>query len=109
MDFVEARLEHHDLAVQRHVAGERLPVDVVAEAFGDRGAEFVVKFFGEVGGAAILACIVFKRGPCLLKVVAVVSIDAGSKFAILAEELGKVACVSACKFDPLDGVIGVQL
>lgn len=91
MDFVEGRLEHHDLAVQGHVAGEGLPVDIIAEALGDGGAEFGVKLFGKVGGAAILACIVFERGSRLLKVIAVVSIEAGSKLAMLADEPGKVA------------------
>ena len=43
------------------------------------------------GGAAVFACIVFKRGARLFKVIAVVLVNARSEFAMLADEFGKLA------------------
>ena len=67
MDFVEARLEHHDLAIQRHVAGKGLPVDVVAKRVRYLGAGVLVQALGKVCRAAILARIVLEGGGLLQK------------------------------------------
>ena len=94
MDFVEARLEDHDLAIQRHVAGKGLPVDIVAQRFGNLRSFAkltLVQALGKVCGAAILARIVLEGGARLGEVAAEMAEQFAAKRAMLADEYGKLA------------------
>jgi hypothetical protein len=50
VDFIEAGLEDEDLAIEGHVAGKRLPVDIVLKCFGNFRAGVAGQFLGEVSG-----------------------------------------------------------
>ena len=79
MDGIELGLKNDDLAIQCHVAGEGLPVDVVLQAVRNVGPDVGMQLLGKVGGAAVLARIIVKRRTRLFQIIAEMSIKFRAK------------------------------
>ena len=73
MNFIKTRLKDHDLAIQRHVASERFPVDIIAKALRNLCAGVFVKLLGKVCSAAIFASILIECGARVGEIIAIMT------------------------------------
>ena len=92
MDFIEAGLNDHNLAIQCHVAGERFPVDIVAKVLRNLCAGVLAKLFREVCSAAILASIFVKGSTRVSEIIAKMTEELSAQLAMVLEwHLGRPA------------------
>ena len=91
MNLIKALLKDDDLAIQRHIAGERFPVDVVAKALRNLGAGVFMQLFYKVRGAAIFASIFIKGGARFGEIIAEMVEQSPAKFAMFFYKLRQLA------------------
>lgn len=99
MDFIEPGLKDHDLTIQRHVAGERFPVDIVAKVLRNLCAGVLAKLFREVCSAAILASIFVKGSTRVSEIIAKMTEELSAQLAMVLDKISELAHgLEACIF-----------